>query len=555
MSERQRSIARENTAVKLHDLKKFAQHSKFSTPVPTDFSQLPSSTQLERERKLSVVSNDTSLNSATRDKGLLEVTKSSYEYEHFKQQTGIPTGSIASLKFKDEPRWQPPMSNERSISNNQQNEEAYNLAMQYGPDWESSGAKDVFVDPQSVRLDGSDAGVIGSQDLLKEHGQSVVVDKTKSRDISVLTAVMRNAEQILGKLEGNGSGNPSKETTGLKARLVAATETLEEQSSTVDVGSHFVSEPKAATLGTFDDPTSQPNFQEGNSFVVCDARGGKVDLTSYKVLETKPLNSLSKELILPDDADQGTRSVRKRKVPNEEEAVAPAPSRSSSLDNVHGADMVELEKNWETTIYQLKHARDRYLQPLPNVSLDLSYLGEQHFLNSESSHEPIYGALRSVVTDYPESLIQPELAMYRRFEVLNAHNLVYYQKELTGLRDSLAIDEPVEDMQHEIYCSDHYINLDETRSGPSSYAASVFSVASLASSASDLSKNSHYSSKQIATATRELFDIFMRDSELLKLYKRAISISEIGPDRLQRNLGRLFKTYARNLEDEYTESL
>lgn len=562
------------------------------------------------------------------------------------------------------------MSNERSISNNQQNEEAYNLAMQYGPDWESSGAKDVFVDPQSVRLDGSDAGVIGSQDLLKEHGQSVVVDKTKSRDISVLTAVMRNAEQILGKLEGNGSGNPSKETTGLKARLVAATETLEEQSSTsvmpesttdlsspaysdyqnglhaslegsghgsskqrkkalwseqrnaahsmrsivicsncrsrkvrcdagtpcqacvkyykdrltdnpcvrssksksptrapssakelspstysVDVGSHFVSEPKAATLGTFDDPTSQPNFQEGNSFVVCDARGGKVDLTSYKVLETKPLNSLSKELILPDDADQGTRSVRKRKVPNEEEAVAPAPSRSSSLDDVHGADMVELEKNWETTIYQLKHARDRYLQPLPNVSLDLSYLGEQHFLNSESSHEPIYGALRSVVTDYPESLIQPELAMYRRFEVLNAHNLVYYQKELTGLRDSLAIDEPVEDMQHEIYCSDHYINLDETRSGPSSYAASVFSVASLASSASDLSKNSHYSSKQIATATRELFDIFMRDSELLKLYKRAISISEIGPDRLQRNLGRLFKTYARNLEDEYTESL
>lgn len=74
MSERQRSIARENTAVKLHDLKKFAQHSKLSTPVPTDFSQLPSSTQLERERKLSVVSNDTSLNSATRDKGLLEVT-------------------------------------------------------------------------------------------------------------------------------------------------------------------------------------------------------------------------------------------------------------------------------------------------------------------------------------------------------------------------------------------------------------------------------------------------------------------------------------------------
>jgi hypothetical protein len=51
----------------------------------------------------------------------------------------------------------------------------------------------------------------------------------------------------------------------------------------------FVSEPEAAALATFDDLKSRPNFQEGDSFVVCDAGGGTVDLISYKVVETKPL--------------------------------------------------------------------------------------------------------------------------------------------------------------------------------------------------------------------------------------------------------------------------
>ncbi|KAF3032468.1 hypothetical protein E8E12_003449 [Didymella heteroderae] len=95
---------------------------------------------------------------------------------------------------------------------------------------------------------------------------------------------------------------------------------------------------------------------------------------------------------------------------------------------------------------------------------------------------------------------------------------------------------------------------DETRS-ESSYAASLFSIPSIASSASDLSKHSHYSSRQIATATKELFDIFLRDPDLIKLYQRAISLPEIGPERLQRNLRRLLKAYAKNLEDEHTESL
>jgi hypothetical protein len=51
----------------------------------------------------------------------------------------------------------------------------------------------------------------------------------------------------------------------------------------------FVSEPEAAALATFDDLKSRPNFQEGDTFVVCDAGGGTVDLISYKVVGTKPL--------------------------------------------------------------------------------------------------------------------------------------------------------------------------------------------------------------------------------------------------------------------------
>lgn len=98
----------------------------------------------------------------------------------------------------------------------------------------------------------------------------------------------------------------------------------------------------------------------------------------------------------------------------------------------------------------------------------------------------------------------------------------------------------------------------DSASGPSSYAASVasvFSVTSLASSASDISKGSGYSAVQIATATKVLLSIFHEDEVLLSLYKHAIAAQNIGPERLERNLRRLFRTYAGLLEGEATERL
>ena len=51
----------------------------------------------------------------------------------------------------------------------------------------------------------------------------------------------------------------------------------------------FVSEPEAAALATLEDLKARPNFKKGDTFVVCDAGGGTVDLISYKVLETSPM--------------------------------------------------------------------------------------------------------------------------------------------------------------------------------------------------------------------------------------------------------------------------
>jgi molecular chaperone DnaK (HSP70) len=39
---------------------------------------------------------------------------------------------------------------------------------------------------------------------------------------------------------------------------------------------HFVSEPEAAALATFDDMKARPDFKMGDSIVVCDAGGGTV---------------------------------------------------------------------------------------------------------------------------------------------------------------------------------------------------------------------------------------------------------------------------------------
>ncbi|KAF2275962.1 uncharacterized protein EI97DRAFT_61766 [Westerdykella ornata] len=96
---------------------------------------------------------------------------------------------------------------------------------------------------------------------------------------------------------------------------------------------------------------------------------------------------------------------------------------------------------------------------------------------------------------------------------------------------------------------------DEADSIFSSYADSIFSIQSLETSATALSKASGYSTTQIATATRELVVIFHTDPMLVPLYRSALDNPSIGAERLQRNLRRLFKCYAKSLEEEAGDML
>jgi hypothetical protein len=88
-----------------------------------------------------------------------------------------------------------------------------------------------------------------------------------------------------------------------------------------------------------------------------------------------------------------------------------------------------------------------------------------------------------------------------------------------------------------------------------SYANSALSTASLASSATDLSKHSGYSTLEIAEATKELITILRDDEDLALLYQRAICDINIGSAKLEKNLREYFKNYARLLMKEAGDSL
>lgn len=96
---------------------------------------------------------------------------------------------------------------------------------------------------------------------------------------------------------------------------------------------------------------------------------------------------------------------------------------------------------------------------------------------------------------------------------------------------------------------------DSDRESIVSQVDSIFSVASLASTASAFSAASGYSAAQIESATRELLRVFLENEVLNGLYKIAILRMDVGPERLQRNIRRLLKLYARNLQSEAVQDL
>lgn len=135
--------------------------------------------------------------------------------------------------------------------------------------------------------------------------------------------------------------------------------------------------------------------------------------------------------------------------------------------------------------------------------------------------------------------------------ILNAKartgDYVFPETQLQDLQDTHE-DSPINPK----YNRDHE---DDASSVVSTYAASVFSLPSLASSATDLAKDSGYSVDDIVTATEELLAIFQEDVDLALLYRSAIKDPSIGPQRLERNLRRIFKQYAEHLKSEAKDQL
>ncbi|KAJ6266445.1 hypothetical protein PSV08DRAFT_230177 [Bipolaris maydis] len=106
----------------------------------------------------------------------------------------------------------------------------------------------------------------------------------------------------------------------------------------------------------------------------------------------------------------------------------------------------------------------------------------------------------------------------------------------------LANDEKIWDRNQDPF--DH----ESDRASVISQTDSIWSSASLGSAATGISAASGYSAMEIETATNELLRIFLEHEHLTTLYETALKRNSIGPDRLQRNVRRLLKAFARDLQ-------
>jgi hypothetical protein len=96
---------------------------------------------------------------------------------------------------------------------------------------------------------------------------------------------------------------------------------------------------------------------------------------------------------------------------------------------------------------------------------------------------------------------------------------------------------------------------DSDRASVISQTDSIWSVASLDSTATGFSAASGYSPAQIETATKELLRIFLEHDNLASLYKIAMERAHIGPERLLRNVRRLLRAFARDLQADADSEL
>lgn len=81
------------------------------------------------------------------------------------------------------------------------------------------------------------------------------------------------------------------------------------------------------------------------------------------------------------------------------------------------------------------------------------------------------------------------------------------------------------------------------------------SIQSLESSTTLVSTLSGFTVVELEGATVELQGIFQKDADLVSLYRQGIKDASIGPERLQRNVVRLLRLFARDLRQEARQEL
>jgi hypothetical protein len=139
---------------------------------------------------------------------------------------------------------------------------------------------------------------------------------------------------------------------------------------------------------------------------------------------------------------------------------------------------------------------------------------------------------------------EPEPVKIHR-DFLAAHRQEQQGKQTETLLYETEYAAPIDSLQQHLEDDDDAISV----------IPSVFSENSTTSSATVLSTMSGYSAGDIITASKELVSIFHEDETMVPLYKSALANPAIGPNRLERNLRRLSKTYSAHLEREATDQL
>ncbi|KAF3050732.1 hypothetical protein E8E11_006994 [Didymella keratinophila] len=164
---------------------------------------------------------------------------------------------------------------------------------------------------------------------------------------------------------------------------------------------------------------------------------------------------------------------------------------------------------------------------------------------STLDQSPFLGSTDNVMEKVPDEEEPYELEYARRKRALGEHSVVFDGDDHIAYKVHPSIDlEASERVSPRAALIDEVIeDIEDDRR----------SVQSLDSSTTLISTFSGLTVLKLESATAELQKIFQEDPDLVGLYRQAIKDAAVGPERLQRNVGRLLRIFARSLRREASQ--